>query len=211
MAPLIDLYLASGSPRRRELLSSLGLRFERILAPVDETPLATETPSAYVRRLALAKAIAGQAALPPGRVSLPVLGADTTVVLEGQLLGKPADRAAGLAMLARLSGREHEVFSGVAVVQGERSAVCVQHSQVRFRELGAAEREAYWATGEPADKAGGYGIQGLGASLVCELRGSHSGVMGLPLCETAELLREFGIDILVGDRHIAGRDRGAGG
>lgn len=209
MAPAIDLYLASGSPRRWELLVSLGLRLRRIVAPVDETLLAGEAPADYVRRLALAKARAGQTSL--GSVRAPVLGADTTVVLDGELLGKPVDRTAGLAMLARLSGRQHVVFSGVALVQGERCSARVQRSLVRFRELSAAECEAYWATGEPADKAGAYGIQGVGASLVCELHGSHSGVMGLPLCETAELLREFGIDILVGGGRTGSRDDKAGG
>lgn len=210
VASPIDLYLASGSPRRRELLASLGLRFERILAPVDESPLAAEPATDYVRRLALAKALAGQAALAAGQPRRPVLGADTTVVLDGELLGKPRDRGEGLAMLARLSGREHRVLSGVALVAGERTALRVQESRVRFRVLGAAERTAYWATGEPADKAGAYGIQGLGASFVAELHGSHSGVMGLPLCETAELLREFGIDILIPYRHQRGHDHVAG-
>lgn len=173
----------------------LGLRFEQIVAPIDETPLAGEPPDDYVRRLALAKAQAGAAAL-GGCPGAPVLGADTTVVLDGTMLGKPRDRAEGLSMLARLSGREHQVFSGVALVQGVREAMRVQVSRVRLRELDAVEREAYWASREPADKAGAYGIQGLGAMFVAELHGSHSGVMGLPLYETAALLREFGIDIL---------------
>lgn len=200
MANDIQLYLASASPRRRELLTQLGLRFERLDAPVDETPLAGEAPFDYVRRLALAKARAGQALLTgqtgSGASDRPVLGADTTVVLGGEMLGKPSDRDEGLAMLARLSGREHEVLSGVAVVRGEHAQVRVQISRVRFRALAAAERVAYWATGEPADKAGAYGIQGLGATFVRELHGSHSGVMGLPLYETAELLRAAGVDIL---------------
>ncbi|MDX1604816.1 MAG: Maf family protein [Candidatus Competibacterales bacterium] len=194
----VQLYLASASPRRRELLDSLGLRVARVVAPVDETPRPGESPEDYVCRLALAKARAGQVALggaPPGGEA-PVLGADTTVVLEGAMLGKPGDREEGLAMLARLSDREHLVWSGVAVVRGEREAVCSHCSRVRFRALTSAERAAYWATGEPADKAGAYGIQGLGAMFVRELHGSHSGVMGLPLYETAELLQAFAIDIL---------------
>lgn len=191
----VQLYLASASPRRRELLTLLGLRFERLDAPVDETPLPGETPSDYVRRLALAKARAGLALL-AGRTEVPVLGADTTVVLDGEMLGKPRDRDDGLAMLARLSGREHRVLSGVAMVRGSHEQVRVQISRVQFRELDETERAAYWATGEPVDKAGAYGIQGLGAIFVSELHGSHSGVMGLPLCETAELLCAFGVDIL---------------
>lgn len=191
----IQLYLASASPRRRELLTRLGLRFERLDAPVDETLLAGEAPVDYVRRLALAKARAGQALLTE-RATVPVLGADTTVVLDEVMLGKPRDRDEGLEMLARLSGREHRVLSGVAVVRGVHEQVRVQISRVLFREIDAAERAAYWATGEPADKAGAYGIQGLGATFVRELHGSHSGVMGLPLYETAELLCALGIDIL---------------
>ncbi|MFO1351858.1 MAG: nucleoside triphosphate pyrophosphatase [Gammaproteobacteria bacterium] len=191
----IQLYLASASPRRRELLSMIGIRYETVLAPVDETPLAGEAPAAYVARLALAKARAGQAAL-AGSSNVPILGADTTVVVDGEIIGKPADRAEGLAMLARLSGREHEVLSAVALVRGGREAVRVNLSRVRFRRLSVAECEAYWASGEPADKAGAYGIQGVGAIFIRELHGSHSGVMGLPLFETAELLRDFGIHIV---------------
>lgn len=191
----IQLYLASASPRRRELLTRLGLRFERLDAPVDETLLTGEAPFNYVRRLALVKARAGQALLTE-RATVPVLGADTTVVLDETMLGKPRDRDEGLEMLARLSGREHRVLSGVAVVRGVHEQVRVQISRVLFREIDAAERAAYWATGEPTDKAGAYGIQGLGATFVRELHGSHSGVMGLPLYETAELLRALGVDIL---------------
>ncbi len=199
MPSAIDLYLASASPRRRELLGLLGLRFECLKAPVDETPWPDESPSDYVQRLALAKARAGQQRLIE-QSAVPVLGADTTVVLDGEMLGKPRDRAEGLAMLARLSGRAHQVFSGVALLLGEKEQVIVQVSQVRFRILSATECAAYWASGEPADKAGGYGIQGLGAAFVSDLRGSHSGVMGLPLFETAELLRAFGVDILAAER-----------
>jgi septum formation protein len=201
----IQLYLASASPRRRELLTLLGLRFERLDALVDETPLAGEAPIDYVRRLALTKARTGQALLSDRAgsrgVGVPVLGADTTVVLDEVMLGKPRDRDEGLAMLARLSGREHRVLSGVAVVRGEHEQTRVQISRVRFRELDEAERAAYWASGEPIDKAGAYGIQGLGAIFVSELHGSHSGVMGLPLFETAELLYTFGVDILARCTH----------
>ena len=190
-----QLYLASASPRRAELLQQIGLCFEQLSAPVDETPYPGELPADYVQRLALSKARAGYAVL-SGNITQPVLGADTTVVIDGEMLGKPIDRAQGLAMLARLSGRVHQVFSGVALVRGEQECTALQVSQVRFRELSATERIAYWDSGEPADKAGAYGIQGLGASFIMELHGSHSGVMGLPLYETVELLRKFSIQPL---------------
>lgn len=196
----IQLYLASASPRRRELLLQIGLRFERISGEVDETAKPNEKPEVYVQRLALAKARAGQTRL-GGRADKPVLGADTTVVIDQTtMFGKPRDREHGLTMLAQLSGREHQVLSAVALVQGERESVAVQSSQVHFRDLTAAECEVYWASGEPADKAGAYAIQGLGATFVTELHGSHSGVMGLPLFETSVLLVEFGIDLLAAYR-----------
>lgn len=190
-----QLYLASASPRRRELLQQIGVRFELISAPIDETPLPNESPADYVRRLALAKAQAGLQAI-GGSVKQPVLGADTTVVIDGEMLGKPENREHGLAMLARLSGREHEVFSAVALRRDALQRCALQVSRVRLRALSVAERELYWQSGEPADKAGGYAIQGLGASFVAQLQGSHSGVMGLPLFETVELLNAFGINIL---------------
>ena len=194
MNDTIQLYLASGSPRRRELLRQIGIRFERIDAPIDETALAAEAPLDYVQRLALAKARAGLNAI-GGQATQPVLGADTTVVIDNDMLGKPGDRAEGLSMLARLSGREHLVYSAVALVQNSRERCVVQTSRVRLRKLSEAERLHYWQTGEPADKAGAYAIQGLGAAFVEHLQGSHSGVMGLPLFETIELLNAFGIRI----------------
>lgn len=192
--PAARIYLASASPRRRELLRQIGVSYRLLPVVVDETPRPDEPPSSYVARLALAKARAGVSALGRRRLR-PVLGADTAVVVDGAILGKPGDRAEGLAMLTRLSGREHRVFSSVALVTPTRDAVRVQESRVRFRELTQAECAAYWDSGEPLDKAGGYGIQGRAAAFVAELRGSYSGVMGLPLFETAELLREFGIPL----------------
>lgn len=189
MPPL--LHLASASPRRRALLAQIGLAHEVIVVPVDETYRAGERPEAYVERLALAKARAVW--LLPGRAPLPVLAADTTVVLEGEILGKPADCAAGLAMLARLAGREHRVLTAVALIAAAGEAVRTSASTVRLRPIEPAEAAAYWASGEPCDKAGGYAIQGLGAVLVERLEGSYSGVMGLPLYETAELLRAAGL------------------
>lgn len=190
--PVVHLYLASASPRRRELLRQIGVAYRRLLVEVDETPLSGESPEDYVVRLALAKARTGWRNL-GRRTPRPVLGADTVVVVDAVILGKPRDRDEGLTILARLSGREHQVLSAVALADATRDAVRVQESRVRFRELTAAERAAYWSSGEPLDKAGGYAIQGRAAVFVTELRGSYSGVMGLPLFETAELLREFGI------------------
>lgn len=186
------IYLASASPRRRELLRQLGVAYRLLQVEVDETPLDEEHPCDYVPRLALAKAEAGLQALGRRR-SAPVLGADTAVVVEGMILGKPRDQEEGLAMLTRLSGCEHQVLSAVALVTPAQIAVKSHESRVRFRKLTADERAAYWETGEPWDKAGGYGIQGRAAAFIEELHGSYSGVMGLPLFETAELLREFGV------------------
>jgi septum formation protein len=190
-----DIYLASASPRRRELLEQIGVRCHVLRVVVDEASRPDEAPAVYVERLALAKAQAGRAAI-GGGARRPVLGADTAVVLDGVILGKPADRADGLAMLSRLSGRRHRVFSAVAVVDDRTETVRLNINDVTFRQTTAEERAAYWATGEPADKAGGYGIQGHGAIFVEHLAGSYSGVMGLPLFETAHLLGEFGIGVL---------------
>ena len=189
-----DLYLASRSPRRQELLGQIGIRFRVVPAEVDETPLPGEDPAALVQRLARAKARAGRAGLAPGD-STPVLGADTEVVLDGEVLGKPRDAAHAAAMLARISGRSHQVVSGVALAKPGREAARLSTSTVWLRDTTAAERAAYCATGEPLDKAGAYGIQGVAAVFVSRLEGSYSGVMGLPLHETSELLREAGLAI----------------
>lgn len=190
---MTTLYLASKSPRRRELLDQIGLRHATVHAEVDETPLAGEDAAAYVERLALAKARAGLSGL--GGRGL-VLGADTSVVVDADILGKPSDREHALAMLARLSGRDHLVYSAVALASAERVEARVQVSRVWMRPLSAAECEAYWTSGEPADKAGGYAIQGRAAAFIERLDGSYSGVMGLPLFETCELLRAFGREVL---------------
>ncbi|MCL7461467.1 nucleoside triphosphate pyrophosphatase [Pseudomonas sp. NW5] len=186
-----DLYLASTSPRRRELLTQIGVPYRLVAAEVDEAVRAGESPVVYVERLAREKALTGLAAL-EGREGC-VLGADTCVVLEGQILGKPADRAEALAMLAALSGRVHQVLTAVAVADQRRCLSRVVTSQVRFRPLSEAECVRYWDSGEPQDKAGSYGIQGLGAVFVQHLEGSYSAVVGLPLCETADLLAQFGL------------------
>jgi septum formation protein len=154
-------------------------------ADIDEAPHSQETPRDYVARLAAAKACAVWRA----DSGLPVLGADTIVVVDGTMFGKPDDRAHGLAMLATLSGRSHEVLSAVALADAGGVALAVSASAVRFRTLSAAECHAYWDSGEPHDKAGAYAIQGLAAAFIESLHGSYSGVMGLPLFETAALLR----------------------
>ncbi|PZW60443.1 septum formation protein [Pseudomonas sp. URMO17WK12:I6] len=187
-----QLYLASGSPRRRELLAQIGVPFTTISADIDETPFPEESPSAYVERLARGKAEVGRGAI-VSDADFCVLGADTAVVLDGKILGKPVDEAEACAMLMLLSGYEHEVLTAIAVHDGERCESLVVRSLVRFRTIGRDEAAAYWASGEPRDKAGGYGIQGLGAVFVTGLNGSYSAVVGLPLCETAELLSHFGI------------------
>ena len=186
------LFLASGSPRRRELLTQIGVAFSVVGADIDETPLPDESPAAYVERLARGKAEAGRGRLNANAQAC-VLGADTAVVLDGKILGKPVDEADALAMLMSLSGQEHEVLTAIALLDGERCESRVVRSLVRFRPISAAEASAYWESGEPRDKAGGYGIQGLGAVFVSGLNGSYSAVVGLPLCETAELLGHFGI------------------
>lgn len=184
-----DFVLASRSPRRRELLAGLGLSFTCAPADIDERWRAGEAAADFVERLAREKAAAVPAAVP-------VLGADTEVVLAGRSLGKPAGEAEALAMLERLSGRTHEVLTGIAVTAGGRTESRVVRSRVTLRATTAAERAAYWASGEPAGKAGAYAIQGLGAIFVAHLEGSYSNVVGLPLFETAELLGRFGIHVL---------------
>ena len=189
------IYLASQSPRRRELLQQIGVSHAVLRVDVDERLRVDESALDYVTRVALDKALAGRAMLAGGRIA-PVLGADTSVVIAGEVLGKPADRAAGIAMLQRLSGTTHEVLSAVALAGASGAAVRVSSSRVTFRTLTKRECTAYWETGEPADKAGGYAIQGLAAVFVARIEGSYSGVMGLPLFETAELLKEFGIPVI---------------
>lgn len=188
------VYLASQSPRRRELLDQIGVRHSTLSVEVDETPLPGEDPETYVRRLALEKARAGHASLPGGERGV-VIGADTAVVVDDRILGKPSDRDDALAMLALLSAREHLVLTAVAVV-GDSESIEISRSRVRFRPLRPGEADAYWDTGEPADKAGAYAVQGLGALFIAHLDGSYSGVMGLPLFQTAELLRAQGVELL---------------
>ena len=187
------IILASASPRRRSLLQQIGVSFRQQIAAVDETPLDNESAQDYVVRLAVAKARAVRHQ--SGDDEAPVLGADTAVVVDGRLLGKPADLSHARDMLQLLSGRRHQVLSAVAVVK-DRQAVAVSDSSVWFRALSEKDIEDYWKSGEPRDKAGAYGIQGVGAIFVERLEGSYSGVMGLPLYETARLLQGFGIRVL---------------
>jgi len=188
------IYLASQSPRRAALLRQIGVGFEVLPVEVDEAMLAAETPGDYARRLAMEKAQAGWHALPRER-QRPVLGADTIVIAADSVLGKPAYREQAITMLLALSGTTHEVITAVAMA-GDQVVVRSQCSRVTFRTLTRRECEAYWASGEPRDKAGAYAIQGLAAMFVTRLEGSYSGVVGLPLYETAELLKTFGIAVL---------------
>jgi septum formation protein len=183
------LCLGSVSPRRRELLAQIGVPFVVASPDIDETVLAGENPQEYVTRLAREKALAVRR----GGQQLPVLAADTTVVVDGQIFGKPRDKAEGVRMLGLLSGRAHEVLTGIALADARGVNTRLNSSTVRFRDISPEECAAYWETGEPRDKAGAYGIQGFGAVFIEALNGSHSGVMGLPLFETAELLKAAGI------------------
>jgi septum formation protein len=185
--PADFVFLASGSPRRRELLRQIGVAVRLLEIRVDETALSSEQPRAYVERLARAKAEAGWTRREAG-ADAPVLAADTAVFVAGEILGKPQDQPQAARMLQRLSGRSHEVLTAVALKSQSGVESRVSSSVVSFRDISAAEAERYWHTGEPADKAGGYGIQGFGAVFIAHLSGSYSGVMGLPLFETAQLL-----------------------
>lgn len=184
------VYLASASPRRRELLAQIGVPCRQIVCAVDESAYPDEAPLDYVRRVTRDKVLAGVAAAPAGAV---VVAADTAVVVAERILGKPADREQGLAMLRALSDRTHQVMTAVAVARGTDVRLQAVVTQVQFRPLRETELEAYWASGEPQDKAGGYGIQGLGAVFVAKIEGSYSAVVGLPLMETAQLLEQFSV------------------
>ena len=181
--------LASVSPRRRELLSQIGVPHTVVGADIDETAYSGESPREYVQRMARQKALAVQ----ERGERLPVLAADTTVVLDDVIYGKPRDRADGIAMLGRLSARTHGVLTAVALADARGVDLRLSVSTVRFRGLTPEECAAYWDTGEPRDKAGGYAVQGAAAVFIESLSGSYSGVMGLPLFETAELLHAAGV------------------
>ncbi len=186
------LILASTSPRRREILASMGLEFTVSGVEIDESRLGNETAEHMVLRLAAAKAAAAKVAQ-----SHRVIGADTAVVLDGEVLGKPRDQNDAVAMLLSLSGRRHRVLTGVALGGPDGVESSLSSTDVIFREISRDEALAYWQSGEPRDKAGAYGIQGLGGAFVEAIEGSYSGVVGLPVYETAELLRNAGIDVLM--------------
>ena len=188
-----DLCLASASPRRAEILERMGVRFRCVPQAIDEQVQSGETPEVFVSRLALEKARAGLTTLESG-TGTAVLGADTAVVIDDAILGKPRDRAHAMAMLEQLSGRTHRVLTGIAMVDGQRELTRLSLSMVTLRSISADEQTAYWQSGEPLDKAGAYAIQGRGGVFVEQLEGSYSGVMGLPMVETHDLLVEFGID-----------------
>lgn len=194
------LILASASPRRSQLLQQIGVVHRVMPADIDERRMAGESIEQCVQRLSCSKALhirrqlaLGDAAQASPHASLPVLGADTVVVIDDEMLGKPIDRDDGLQMLQRLSARSHQVLSGVALASAAGVRYRLSRSEVRMRALSAQECAQYWDSGEPRGKAGAYAIQGSGAIFVQSLTGSYSGVMGLPLFETAQLLHEAGI------------------
>lgn len=204
VSPVPPIYLASRSPRRRELLAQIGVRFELLLfrgtprgdAEVDETPLPGEAPGACVERVTLAKARAGVERIRQRRlIPHPVLAADTVVETDGCIIGKPEHEADAVAILQHLSGRTHRVLTAVVVADDERVENALNISEVRFRPLKNDEIRRYVSSGEPLDKAGAYGIQGRAALFVEEIRGSYTGIMGLPLFETGMLLRRFGYPV----------------
>jgi len=197
-----QIYLASRSPRRRELLRQIGITIDILLlredkrrkADVDETPLSDESPAEYVTRVTRSKAEAGWRNVLRRNLPLrPVLAADTTVVLGSEIFGKPADAAEAEKILQRLSGNAHQVLTAVAVMQHDRIETALSVSTVGFRQMTPEEIRRYVATREPFDKAGAYGVQGSAAAFIHSIHGSYSGIMGLPLFETADLLRRFDI------------------
>ena len=191
------IYLASRSPRRAELLQQIGVYFSIVTADIDETPEAMEQSDAYVKRLAMEKAQAGYATvLQNAWVEMPVLAADTTVSINGEILGKPQDDEDAYRMLSLMSGRWHEVHTGTAVAYAGQVALKISSTMVEMDILSDAVIRAYIATGEPKDKAGAYGIQGIAGSLIKRIEGSYSGVMGLPVYETVKLLKQAGVRLL---------------
>ncbi|MFT4580678.1 MAG: septum formation protein [Gammaproteobacteria bacterium] len=184
-----NLLLASASPRRLDLLQQIGVVFLVVPAHIDESHRVNERPSDYVRRMALEKAETVRAT---SEHRCPVLGADTTVSIDNLILGKPTSIEHAREMLQRLSGRWHEVLSGVAIIE-DRAAVISVRTRVKFRQIAAGEIESYWASGEPHDKAGAYAIQGIGGAFVERIDGSYSNVVGLPMVETTTLLDDFAI------------------
>lgn len=188
------LYLASRSPRRRELLDQIGVSYELLKIEVNEGIKAAEEAEQYVLRLAQTKATSGLKLLQSDELK-PVLAADTIVVCDGKIMGKPAGREEAMAMLSLLSGRSHCVMTAVSLVNQLRSEQILSNTTVTFRKLTTAEIQAYWNTGEPKDKAGAYAIQGMASMFIESLEGSYSAVVGLPVYETSRLLAMFGLDV----------------
>ena len=190
------IYLASRSPRRGELLGQIGIDFDVLPSDVDESVLGDEAPEHYVLRLAKEKAsVCVQRLAEQGLPLRPVLAADTTVCIDGMILGKPENDADAAAMLRRMSDRWHVVHTAVAVADRDRVEVALSSTQVELAPLTDADIKAYIASGEPRDKAGSYGIQGLAGTFIRRIEGSYSGVMGLPIYETAQLLKQFGVTL----------------
>ncbi|MDH5471517.1 MAG: Maf-like protein [Gammaproteobacteria bacterium] len=187
-----QIILASASPRRQALLDQIGVSYQVLPVDIDETVKPGESAEDCVIRLALEKAVTG---LNKSETKLPVLGSDTIILLNKQILGKPENRMHAIQMLSSLSGQSHQVLTAVAMVTNQKREYLVSKSNVYFRELTGNEIQAYWESGEPVDKAGAYAIQGLAAQFIERLDGSYSGVMGLPLFETAQLLKTFGVAI----------------
>lgn len=193
----MKIYLASRSPRRGELLRQIGVDFAVLPSDIDESVLPLEAPEHYVLRLAREKAqTCVQAIARRGLTVLPVLAADTTVCADGEILGKPDNNEHAAAMLRSMSGRWHSVHTGIAVANGNQIEVLLSSTQVEMKTLTEQEIAAYIASGEPRDKAGAYGIQGVAGAFISRIEGSYSGVMGLPVFEAAQLLQKFGIKVL---------------
>ena len=187
-----DLTLASASPRRAEILAQIGVNFRASPAEIDETPKSNESAVDYVQRMALEKV---NRVLKTESYSKPVLGSDTTVVFDSIILGKPQDADDATRMLSMLSGSTHQVLTAVVVSDGTECQSLLSKTEVRFRTISIKECQTYWQTGEPQDKAGAYAIQRYGAVFVESIRGSYSGVVGLPIAETTQLLQQFNIPI----------------
>ena len=184
-----QITLASSSPRRRELLDQIQVSYRVLPVDIDESYSSGETAEQFVTRLALEKARSGYKA----SSLIPALGSDTIVLFEQQILGKPKNRQDALNMLLMLSGKTHQVMTAVAICNSDAEHCVISSSEVEFGQINKQQAEAYWETGEPADKAGGYGIQGIAAQFIKNIKGSYSGIMGLPLYETVELLKLVGI------------------
>ncbi|MCE0555795.1 Maf family protein [Motilimonas sp. E26] len=185
---MAQVYLASASPRRAELLTQLGVSYELVLPNIPEQRLGSEDPEQYVRRLALAKARAGEALTAGDK---PVLGSDTIVVMGGNVLEKPLDFNDACRIWRQLSGQKHQVMTAVALVHGDLEQVVCVITEVEFAHLSESDMQQYWHSGEPQDKAGAYGIQGLGGQFVVAINGSYSAVVGLPLHQTKALIKQF--------------------